>query len=202
MRTLKMYPSSMNEKFLATLVEELRDGGLIIYPTDSFYAIGCDALCNKAVEKICAMKGINPQKNTLSIVCDSLSQAARYAKIDNVAFSILRENLPGPFTFILPVATTLPKVFKGRKQVGIRIPDNPIARKLAEELGNPLLSTSINPDEEDLLSPDGIAMRYDGSEINYIVDSGDATDSPTTVVDLTDSANPEIIRQGKGELEL
>lgn len=201
MRILKIYPSSINEKYVDMVVETLRDGGLIIYPTDSFYAIGCDALSNRAVEKICAMKGINPQKNTLSVVCDSLSQAATYARINNEAYGILRRNLPGPFTFILPAATTLPKVFKGRKQVGVRVPDNPIARRLAEALGNPLLSTTISHDEELPLTPEEIAMQYEGSEISFMVDGGETSDYPTTVVDLTDSAEPVILREGKGELE-
>ena len=200
MRILKMYPTSINEKFVDTIVDELRDGELIIYPTDSYYAIGCDALSNRAVEKICALKGINPQKNTLSIVCDSLSQASRYARIDNEAFSLMRDNLPGPFTLILPAATTLPKAFKGRKQVGVRVPDNTIARRLAEALGNPLLSTTIHPEDDDLVTPEEIAMRYENSEIRYMIEGGEAPDQPTTVVDLTDSSAPEIIRQGKGEL--
>lgn len=200
MRILKMYPTSINEKFIDTIVDELRDGELIIYPTDSYYAIGCDALSNRAVEKICALKGINPQKNTLSIVCDSLSQASRYARIDNEAFSLMRDNLPGPFTFILPATTTLPKAFKGRKQVGVRVPDNTIARRLAEALGNPLLSTTIHPEDDDLVTPEEIAMRYENSEIRYMIEGGEAPDQPTTVVDLTDSSAPEIIRQGKGEL--
>ncbi|MDE6265953.1 MAG: threonylcarbamoyl-AMP synthase [Muribaculaceae bacterium] len=201
MRILKMYPTSINEKFVDSLVEELRDGGLIIYPTDSYYAIGCDALSNRAVERICALKGINPQKNTLSVVCDSLSQAARYARIDNTAYKIMRDILPGPFTFILPASTTLPKAFKGRKQVGVRVPDNPIACRLAEALGNPLLSTTIVPDGDRLLTPEEIALHYENSDIRYMIDGGDAPDAPTTVVDITDSGNPVIVRQGKGVLE-
>lgn len=195
-----MYPSSINEKFIDTIVGELRDGALIIYPTDSFYAIGCDALSNRAVEKICALKGINPQKNTLSIVCDSLSQASRYARIDNEAYRIMRANLPGPFTFLLPAATTLPKAFKGRKQVGVRIPDNPIARRLAEALGNPLLSTTIHPDDVESPTPDGIAMQYEGTDVRYMIDGGESAELPTTVVDLTDSADPAVVREGKGDL--
>lgn len=197
-----MYPTSINERFIDTIVDEMRDGGLIIYPTDTLYAIGCDALNNKAVEKICALKGINPQKNTLSIVCESLSQAAKYARIDNNAYSILKQNLPGPFTFILPAATTLPKQFKGRKQVGVRIPDNPIPRELAKALGNPILSTTIISDGDSLLTADAIALRYHDSDINYAVDGGDASETPTTVVDLTQSNQPIIIREGKGELNL
>ena len=200
MRTLKMYPSSINEKFIDTIVGELRDGALVIYPTDSCYAIGCDALSNRAVEKICALKGINPQKNTLSIVCDSLSQASRYARIDNEAYRVMRANLPGPFTFLLPAATTLPKAFKGRKQVGVRVPDNPIARRLAQALGNPLLSTTIHPDDVESHTPDGIAMQFEGTDVKYMIDGGESAGLPTTVVDLTDSAEPVVVREGKATL--
>ncbi|MDE6378523.1 MAG: threonylcarbamoyl-AMP synthase, partial [Duncaniella sp.] len=132
MKTLRMYPTSLNDKFLDEAVEALERGELIVYPTDSLYALGCDALNNNAIERLCRIKGIDPKKQSLSVVCASLSMASEYARIDNEAFRILRANLPGPFTFILPAATTLPKVFKGRRTVGIRIPDNPIALALAE----------------------------------------------------------------------
>ncbi|MDE6038145.1 MAG: Sua5/YciO/YrdC/YwlC family protein, partial [Duncaniella sp.] len=109
MKTLRMYPTSLNDRFLDDAVEALRDGDIIIYPTDTLYALGCNALNNNAIERLCKFKGVNPQKQTLSIVCDGLSMASEYARIDNEAFRILRTNLPGPFTFILPAATTLPK---------------------------------------------------------------------------------------------
>ena len=143
MKTLRMYPTSINERYLDEVVKSLEDGGLIIYPTDTLYAIGCDALNNSAIEHLCKIKGVNPQKQTLSVVCSGISMASEYARIDNEAFRILRANLPGPFTFILPAATSLPKVFKGRKEVGIRVPDNPIATAIAERLGHPILSSSL-----------------------------------------------------------
>ena len=143
MKTLRMYPSSLNDRYLDEAVEAMGRGEIIIYPTDTLYALGCDALNNGAIEKLCRVKGLNPQKQTLSIICDGLSMASEYARIDNEAFRILRTNLPGPFTFILPASTRLPKVFKGRRTVGVRIPDNAIARALAERLGHPVLSTSI-----------------------------------------------------------
>ena len=148
MTILKMYPTSLNEKYLDLAIDTLRSGGIIIYPTDTLYAIGCDALNNNAIERICKIKGINPQKTNLSIICHNLSQAAEYARIDNRAFKMLREYLPGPFTFLLPASTKLPKVFKGRKTVGVRIPDNTIPVTLAEMLGNPLLTTSVEDDGE------------------------------------------------------
>ncbi len=203
MKLLRIYPTNINDRFMDEAVATLRDGGIIIYPTDTLYAIGCNALNNQAIERICKIKGINPQKESLSVVCSDISQASEYARIDNRAFRLLRDNLPGPFTFVLPAATTLPKVFKGRKTVGIRVPDNEIARELARRLGNPLLSTSIefDPDEPDEgRYPESISMRYHGT-VDMMVDGGQADVEPSTVVDLTDSNYPEIIREGKGDLQ-
>ena len=139
MRTLKMYPTSINMQYVDMLVKALKDGDVIVIPTDTRYALACDALNNRAIERVCRLKNIDPKKHPLSIVCADLSQASEYARIDNRAFQIVKRNTPGPFTFILPPATTLPKVYKGRKEVGVRIPDNEIARALAAELGHPLL---------------------------------------------------------------
>lgn len=202
MTILKMYPTSLNEKYLELAIDTLREGGIIIYPTDTLYAIGCDALNNGAIERICKIKGINPQKTNLSIVCHNMSQAAEYAKIDNKAFRMLREYLPGPYTFLLPSSTSLPKVFKGRKTVGVRIPDNAIATTLAEMLGNPLLTTSVEDDGEGgMIYPEALALRYDGTA-DLIIDGGEGSDIPSTVVDLTDSSSPEIVRLGAGPLGL
>lgn len=198
MKTLRMYPTSLNDRFLDEAVDVLENGGIIIYPTDTLYAMGCDALNNVAIEHLCKVKGVNPQKQTLSVVCDGLSMASVYARIDNEAFRILRSNLPGPFTFILPAATTLPKVFKGRRTVGVRIPDNPISKALAERLGHPVLSTSMPQDEEGG-DPSVSADEYAGVA-SLLIDGGEGDGVPSTVVDLTDSRNPEIIREGKGEL--
>lgn len=198
MKTLRMYPTSLNDRFLDEAVDVLENGGIIIYPTDTLYAMGCDALNNVAIERLCKVKGVNPQKQTLSVVCDGLSMASVYARIDNEAFRILRSNLPGPFTFILPAATTLPKVFKGRRTVGVRIPDNPISRALAERLGHPVLSTSM-PQDEEVGDPSVFADEYAGTA-SLLIDGGEGEGVPSTVVDLTDSRNPEIIREGKGEL--
>lgn len=202
MRILKMYESNINERYMDLVIETLRDGGIVIYPTDTLYAIGCDALNNNAIERICRFKDINPQKTNLSIVCCDISQASEYARIDNRSFQLLRANLPGPFTFILPASSSLPKVFKGRKTVGVRIPDNTIARLLAERLGNPVLTTSIewNPDyPEEGCEPESIAMRYE-NDVDLLIDCGTGELVPSTVVDCTDGNNPEIVREGKGEL--
>lgn len=201
MKILKMYTSNINDRFMDEVIETLRDGGIVIYPTDTLYAIGCDALKNNAIERICKIKGINPQRTNLSIVCSDISQASQYARIDNRAFQLLRENLPGAFTFILPAASTLPKVFKGRKTVGIRVPDNVIACEIAARLGNPVLTTSIewDDDPEDGCNPQAIAMKYE-DVVDIVIDGGNGELTPSTIVDCTDSAAPEIVREGKGEL--
>ncbi len=204
MRTLKMYPTSINERYIDQAVEELRRGAVIIYPTDTRYAIGCDALNNRAVEAVCRLKGINPDKQRLSMVCADISQASEYARIDNDAFRVMRTNLPGPFTFILPASTRLSKAFKGRKEVGTRVPDNAIARRLAETLGNPLLSTTANwedADPDDLANPEAIADRYGReSVITLMIDGGTApADLDSAVVSLLDSRSPEILRPGPAE---
>ena len=122
MKSYRMYASSINDRYIDEIVETLRRGGVVVYPTDSTYAIGCDALSNRAVERVCRMRGINPAKQRLSMVCADISQAARYARIDNRDFAMLRQNTPGPFTFLFRAASTLPRAFKGRKIVGVRIP--------------------------------------------------------------------------------
>ena len=196
-----MYPTSINEKYIDAVVKELKDGGIIIYPTDTLYAIACYALNNRAIERICKIKDIDPGRSTLSIVCSDISQAADYARIDNVAFKMLKEYLPGPYTFLLPSSTTLPKVFKGRKTVGIRIPDNAIAIALATALGNPLMTTSVEVDDDapyESVMPESIAMKY-GDNVDIIIDAGEGDVVPSTVIDITDAYSPEVVREGKGE---
>lgn len=208
MKTLRMYSTGINDRFLDEIVDCLQNGGIIIYPTDTLWAVGCDALNNSAIERLCKFKGFNPQKHTLSIVCDGISMASEYARIDNSAYRILRSNLPGPFTFILPAATSLPKVFKGRKEVGIRVPDNRIALAIAERLGHPVLSSSLKIDDDSAdIDSYELAMKFDGIA-SILVDDGeidngcfDVTPEPSTIVDLTDSSSPEILREGKGELK-
>lgn len=201
MKILKFYHGSVNERNIEEAVEVLRRGGIVIYPTDTLYALGCNALDNRAIERLCKVKGLNPEKQLLSVVCSGLSQAAEYVRIDNRAYRALRDNLPGPFTFILPASTSLPKVFKGRRTVGIRIPSCEVARALAEALGNPVLSASVDaPDEESLVNPESLALIYNG-RVDLLLDMGDGLAEGSTIVDLTDSAAPEIVRQGIGEFE-
>lgn len=191
-----------DRRAVAEAAEALRDGKIIIYPTDTLYAFGCDALNARAVERLCRLKDINPDKNLLSIVCSDISQAAEYTRIDNRAFRILKEYLPGPYTFILPAATKLPKVFRSRRSVGVRIPDNDFARALAEEMDNPIMSSSAEFDEGDTVVPCLLAEKYDGrQEIALTIDGGEGGIRPSTIVDLTDSDAPAVIRQGAGEFD-
>lgn len=204
MNTLRIYPTSINSRFIEEAAETLASGKIIIYPTDTFYALGCSALSNRAIDRLCGFKGINPQKQTLSVVCSDISQASEYALIDNRAYGVLRANTPGPFTFVLPSAPTLPKVFKGRRNVGIRVPDNAIARALAEELGHPLLSASITGVchvDADTVDASVVEEAFENLDIvSLMIDGGEGYCEGSTVVDLTDSSSPEIMRQGRGVL--
>lgn len=202
MKVLRMYPSSINERYLDEICESLKEGDIIIYPTDTLYALGCDALSNSAIEKLCRLRGFNPQKQTLSIVCSDISMASEYARIDNEAFKIMKRNLPGGFTFILPASNQLPKVFKGRKEVGIRIPDNEIALSIVKSLGCPILTASLKVDEDvPEMGPHELAEIF-AQDVSILIDDGSEMmqSTPSTIVDLTDSRQPEIIREGIGEL--
>ena len=204
MKTFKRYASSINDRYVDEIVGMLRSGAIIIYPTDSLYAVGCDALNNRAVERVCRLKGINPAKQRLAIVCSDISQASEYARIDNEAFRLMKGNLPGPFTFILPASSRLSKAFKGRREVGVRVPDNEIARHLASALGNPLLTTTIewdDADPDDLCQPSSISLHY-ADTVDAVVDGGEGHASPSAVVSLLDSSSPEILREGPVEPRL
>ncbi len=199
---VKLYEESPNQREIDKVVEVLREGGIVIYPTDTLYAFGCDALNVRAVEKICALKGINPQKNNLSIICYDLSDVSEYAKVNTATFKLMRRNLPGPFTFILYTTSTLPRIYKNKKTVGIRVPDNNIIRELVLQLGNPIMTTSIFGDENEAVEyrtdPELIHEKW-GNIADIVVDGGEGGLEPSTVIDCTKDL-PEIIRQGKGEL--
>ncbi len=204
MNTLKIHPTSIDSRVLSRAVDAMRDDGLVIYPTDTLYAIGCDATSRKATEALCRIKGLNPQKNALAVVCHDFSQASEFARIDNRAFAIMRRYLPGPFTFILPSSPSMPKIFKGRKQVGIRIPDNDVARELARELGTPLLTTSLPSDglqPEEITEPGEIELRAEAMGVEMLIDAGTGSAVPSAVIDLTDSSAPVVLREGPVEFE-
>lgn len=203
MQVLRIYPNSINERHIAQAVDTLREGGLIVYPTDTVYAVGCDALNKRAIERLCRLKGLDPNKNLLSIVCGGLSQASEYVRIDNNAFRTVKNYLPGPYTFILPASTRLPKVFKDRKTVGLRVPDNAIATALAEALGNPLLTSSVELDDDnadDIVNAEALAVHYAPS-VDLVIDGGDGSVTPSTIVDLTDASEPVVIREGAGQFD-
>lgn len=198
---VKIYPDNPNLKEITKVVNILRDGGIIIYPTDTVYAMGCDALNAKAVEKICRIKGINPAKNNLSIICYDLSNISEYAKVDNTTFKLMKKNLPGPFTFILNITGALPKIYKHRKTVGIRVPDNSIIREIEKELGNPIMTTSIKDDDEIIeysTDPELINEKYENI-VDLVIDGGYGGVEGSTVIDCT-SDDITIQREGKGML--
>jgi tRNA threonylcarbamoyl adenosine modification protein (Sua5/YciO/YrdC/YwlC family) len=200
---VKLYEENPNPKEIDKIVKVLQDGGLIVYPTDTVYAIGCDALNVRAVEKICRMKDINPEKSNLSIICYDLSNISEYARVDNNTFKLMKKNLPGPFTFILNTTSSLPKIYKNKKTVGIRIPGNNIIRELVHTLGNPIMTTSVKDDDEVIeytTDPELIYERYQDL-VDIVVDGGYGGIEASTIVDCTGD-EPEIIRQGKGELIL
>ena len=186
------------------VVETLKMGGLVVYPTDTVYGLGCDIKNIKAVEKVAKIKGLNVKKNHLSVICHDLSNLSDYTKpLDNQTFKLLKKNLPGAFTFILPASNNIPKIFQNNKKtVGLRIPDNIIIREIVRELGNPVLNTSIKDDDEILeymTDPELIKEKFEDL-IDIVVDGGYGGNEPSTVVDCT-SDSFEITRQGKGVLE-
>ncbi len=199
MKTIKIWNEEASDRQLSEICRDLEAGQIMILPTDTLYGIACDALNPKAIERICRLKGINPEKTNLSILCSDISMAAEYARFDNYAFRLLKENTPGPFTFLFKSAPTLPKAFKGRKIVGVRIPDNRLCRDIVARLGHPILSTSIQFDDTDYaISPGLIAEAYD-NRVDFFLEGEDGGTEPSTIVDCT-GREAEIIRQGKGEL--
>ena len=200
---LKLYNKNNNPADLQRVVDLLNDGGLIIYPTDTMYAIGCHGLKERAIERICRLKDIDPKKNNLSIICYDLSSISEYAKVDNATFKLMKRNLPGPFTFILNGTTRLPKIFRNRKEVGIRMPDNPIIREIARLLDAPIMTTTLPHDEDEdieyVTDPELIDEKW-GETVDLIIDGGIGNMEGSTVVDCT-QGEAEIIRQGAGWLE-
>ncbi len=198
---IKIYPENPNQKEIDKVVKVLQDGGLVIYPTDTVYAMGCDALNVRAVEKICKMKGINPAKSNLSIICYDLSNISEYAKVDTFTFKLMKKNLPGAFTFLLNTTSSLPRIYKDKKTVGIRVPDNNIIREVVRILGNPVLTTSVKNDDEIIeytTDPELMEEKYENI-VDLIIDGGYGGLDASTIVDCTDG-EPKIVRQGKGDL--
>ena len=201
---IRIYNENPNPKEIQKAVKVLKNGGLIIYPTDTVYGLGCDITNTKALEKIALIKGIKLEKANFSFVCNDLSHLSDYVKqLDSPTFKLLKRALPGPYTFILPGSNNLPKAFKKRKTVGIRIPDNNIARTLVEALGNPIVSSSIR-DDDDILEyttdPELIYEKWNNL-VDLVIDGGYGDNLASTIIDLTDNT-PEVIREGKGSLDI
>lgn len=200
---IRLYDENTNLKDLLKVVEILRDGGVIIYPTDTIYGIGCDITKPKAVERVARIKNVKPEKTDFSFIFYDLSNISDYCKpIPNGIFKLMKKNLPGPFTFILNANSNIPKLFRStKKSIGIRIPQNNIIREIVRELGNPILSTSVHDDDmiiEYTTDPELIYEKY-GDLVDIVIDGGFGGNIPSTVIDCIGN-EPVIIRFGKGEL--
>ncbi len=202
---IKIYPENPSPKFIQQVVESLKNGGLIIYPTDSVYAIACDLYQPKAVVKLAQLKGIKPEKANFALICADLSHLSEFAKpLDNAVFKIMKKALPGPYTFILEASNKVPKIFQhNKKKIGIRVPDNAIALAIVKELGNPLVSTSVKDDDEIIeytTDPELIHERYK-EYVDYVIDGGYGKNEASTVLDCSGN-EIEIIREGIGDLSI
>ncbi len=201
---LKIYPENPNPRLVHQVIECLRNGGVIIYPTDTIYGIGCDITQPKAVERVARIRGIKLQKANFSFICHDLSQLSDFTKpLPNTIFKMMKRVLPGPYTFILNANNNVPRLVQSKKKtVGIRVPDNNIIRTIVEELGNPVMSTSVHDDDEIIeytTDPELIYEKY-GDLVDMVIDGGYGDNVPSTVIDCT-SDEPEIIREGKGAVD-
>lgn len=197
---LQVHPDNPQPRLIKQIVECLKDGGIIIYPTDTIYGLGCDIMQHKAIERVCRIKNIDPQKAQLSFICSSLSNLSDYTKsIDTPLYRMLKNYLPGPYTFILPASKQVPKILQNKKStIGLRVPDNTICCDILKELGNPILSTSLTGEMvEEYTDPEIIEENF-GNRVDMVIDGGIGGMIPSTVVDCT-SGEWTITRQGLGE---
>lgn len=201
---LKIYEDKPSEAAIKKVVEVLRNGGLVIYPTDTVYGLGCDITNSRALEKLAKIKGVKLEKANFSFVCSSLSNISDYVKqIDTATFKILKRALPGAYTFILPGNNDLPKDFRKKKTVGIRVPDNNIAIQIVEMLGNPIVSTSIHDEDEVIeysTDPELIFEKWQ-NQVDLVIDGGYGENVASTIIDLT-GHEPIIVREGKGDVNV
>lgn len=201
---IKIYEDKPNEAAIARVVKVLQDGGLVIYPTDTVYGLGCDITNTKALERIAKIKGVKLEKANFSFICHDLSNLSDYVRqVDTATFKLLKRALPGPYTFILPGNTNLPKEFKKKTTVGIRIPDNSIALEIVRQLGNPIVSTSIH-DEDDVIEyttdPELIFEKWQNL-VDMVIDGGYGDNIGSTIIDLSGD-EPIVVREGKGSLDI
>lgn len=201
---IKIYPENPNEAAIAKVVKVLQDGGLVIYPTDTVYGLGCDITNTKALERIAKIKGVKLDKANFSFICHDLSNLSDYVKqIDTATFKLLKRALPGAYTFILSGNNNLPKEFKKKTTVGIRIPDNSIALEIVRQLGNPIVSTSIRDEDEVIeytTDPELIFEKWQHL-VDMVIDGGYGDNQPSTIIDLS-SDEPVVVREGKGSLDI
>ncbi len=202
---LKIHKENPDPKKIKTIVECLKKGGLIIYPTDTVYGIGCDVNNKKAMEKLCRIKGLNIKKHKLSFICYDLSHISKFTKhLTTIVYKVMKRTLPGPYTFILKANNDIPRLFKNsKKEIGIRIPNNNIPREIVKELGNPIVTTSVK--DEDLIieystDPELIYLHFKNL-VDIVIDGGYGDTEPSTIIDYTDE-KPKIIRKGKGDISL
>ncbi|MCR9064836.1 MAG: L-threonylcarbamoyladenylate synthase [Cytophagales bacterium] len=199
---LRIYESDPDPQKIDQIVRCLKDGGIIIYPTDTVYAMGCDIYQNRAVERLSHLKGVKAKKNNFSIVCSDLSDIADYARVSDKAFKVMKKAFPGPFTFILPTTNKLPKLLQSsRKNIGIRVPDHPIPQAIVRALGNPIITTSVKDDIDDILEyPNDIEVIMDQNlhKADLIIDGGWSGITPSTVVDASGD-DIELVREGLGD---
>ena len=201
---IKIYEDKPSEAAIAKVVKVLRDGGIVIYPTDTVYGLGCDITNSRALERIAKIKGVKLEKANFSFICHDLSNLSDYVKqIDTSTFKILKRALPGPYTFILPGNNNLPKEFKKKTTVGIRVPDNNITLEIVRQLGNPIVTTSIR-DEDDVVEyttdPELIFEKWQNL-VDMVIDGGYGDNMASTIIDLS-GHEPEIIREGKGNIDI
>jgi tRNA threonylcarbamoyl adenosine modification protein (Sua5/YciO/YrdC/YwlC family) len=201
---LSINPDNPQERLLAQVVECLAQGGVVIYPTDTIYGIGCDITNQKAVQRLCQIKGIKPNKINLSFICYDLSDISQYARqLDNATFKLMKKTLPGPFTFILEASSKVPKLLQAKKkQVGIRVPDHNIPREIVRLLGNPIITSSIKDEDQLVEYTTDPSLIYDNFKnlVDIVVDGGMGGNLPSTVIDCTQGL-PEVVREGAGSLE-
>jgi len=199
---LHLHPDNPQPRNIKTIIDCLLNGGVIIYPTDTIYGLGCDIFQPKAIEKICRIKNLNPKKAQLSFICHDLSDMSQYCKsIDTPLYRLLKKHVPGPYTFILPASREVPRILKNKKEtIGIRVPDNNIARTIVKELGHPIISTSLPGDfVEEYTDPELIYEKFEHLA-DIVINAGIGKMTPSTVIDCTQEP-PEVIRIGAGVWE-